>query len=127
MEIGKAKRIIQSNAGNESTQVELQKTLRRIQAVKKDIPTRVEVEYSEGKLFSITVDGRPIDVDCIRERPIEEWFEPLKGRYGWEGLVYEIRRVVANEKAELYFNFNSSSLSKPLLPKFPAIYDAMYS
>ena len=66
---------------------------------------RVIVNYSD-KLTSIIVDDMKMDdISVIQEKQIEDWFKPSYDRAGWEGLIKEIQKMVADENAKLQFEF----------------------
>lgn len=66
---------------------------------------RVIVNYSD-KLTSIIVDDMKMDdISVIQEKQIEDWFKPSYDRSGWEGLIKEIQKMIADENAKLQFEF----------------------
>ena len=67
--------------------------------------TRVVIIYGR-KLEKILIDSNvEIDVSSIAEKPVQEWFAPQEDRSGWRGLIEEIRAAVADDGAELNFEF----------------------
>lgn len=46
-------------------------------------------------------DNDYIDIEPIKCKPIDEWFEASDGRDGWEGLVTEIYEKLGDNQAEL--------------------------
>ncbi len=70
----------------------------------------VEIHYmpdEQGKEIKIIIDGMEMDdVDYLSKIPFgEEWFQPSDGRWGWQGLVEEIRDRIEDREAELTFAF----------------------
>ena len=76
---------------------------------------RVVIIYA-GKLESISVDDMELDITSIKNKPIAEWFAPSNGRDGWQGLLPEIHTLLADDQAELSFEFNGS-------PEFKAVFE----
>lgn len=66
---------------------------------------RVIIVYSD-ELEAIMVDDMKMeDISVIQEKQINEWFYPSNGRDGWEGLIKEIQKMIADENANLKFEF----------------------
>ncbi len=69
---------------------------------------RVVVNCRE-KPISIKVNDMDMeDIYAIQDKLIEEWFQPSNGRDGWEGLIEEVKKMVSDENAKLYFEFHGS-------------------
>ena len=78
--------------------------------------TKIEivVDYSDG-LKSITVDNIDMDnISYIAKRDINEWNTPSGGRPNWKGLIEEIKALVADDVAELVFDFRGSEEHKSI-------------
>ena len=78
--------------------------------------TKIEivVDYSDG-LKSITVDNIDMDnISYIAKRDIKEWNTPSGGRPNWKGLIEEIKALVADDVAELVFDFRGSEEHKSI-------------
>lgn len=76
--------------------------------------TKIEivVDYSDG-LKSITVDNIDMDnISYIAKLPIDKWNTPSGGRANWMGLIEEIKALVADDIAELVFDFRGSEEHK---------------
>ena len=76
--------------------------------------TKIEivVDYSDG-LKSITVDNIDMDnISYIAKLPIDKWNTPSGGRANWKGLIEEIKALVADDVAELVFDFRGSEEHK---------------
>lgn len=70
-----------------------------------DMDVRVIIIYSD-ELEAIMVDDMKMeDISVIQEKQINEWFYPSNGRDGWEGLIKEIQKMIADENANLKFEF----------------------
>ena len=66
---------------------------------------RVVVVYSD-ELENITVNGYEMEsLYSIRKKPIPDWFVPSNDRSGWEGLIPEIRRILDDDEARFFFEF----------------------
>ena len=66
---------------------------------------RVIVVYGR-KLNCVLIDNIiELDISPIADRPIADWFEPLNDRSGWRGLIEEIHAAIADDAAELNFEF----------------------
>jgi hypothetical protein len=77
----------------------------------------ITIEY-KNRLERITVDYKEdMDISSIREKPIPEWFEPGKGRDGWEGLVPELQYMVNDNKIEWVFDFEGDDEYRQLFKK----------
>lgn len=65
---------------------------------------KVEVTYSSTKgLLVVAVNNKELDISSIQDKQIADWFRPSGGRDGWEGLIVEIRKFLADSEAELDF------------------------
>ena len=53
----------------------------------------VEVIYRNGKLDKILANEQSIEIDVIREKSMEEWFEEIDDRSGWNGLVLSLIHI----------------------------------
>lgn len=76
--------------------------------------------YSGTKgLREIIVNGKEteIDISPIQDKQIAEWFIPSYGRDGWEGLIMEIRKSLADSEAELSFVFSGPEEAKHIFEK----------
>ena len=56
-------------------------------------------------LERIKVDGIVLDIDAIKDKTIPEWFLPSHGRDGWEGLVKEMQKAVADDNKDIQLEF----------------------
>ncbi len=75
---------------------------------------RVVVVYSD-KLENITVNGYEMEsLYSIRKKPIPDWFVPSNDRSGWEGLIQEIRRMLDDDEASIFFEFNGPKDSEKI-------------
>lgn len=63
----------------------------------------VEVIYRNGKLDKILANEQSIEIDVIREKSMEEWFEEIDDRSGWNGLVEEAIYTAGNIDNEIGF------------------------
>ena len=82
--------------------------------------TKIEivVDYSDG-LKSITVDNIDMDnISYIAKRDIKEWNTPSGGRPNWKGLIEEIKALVADDVAELVFDFRGSEEHKSIFRQY---------
>lgn len=68
---------------------------------------KVIINYdSEGlALERIKVDGIELDIDAIKNKTIPEWFLPSDGRDGWEGLIKEMQKAVADDNIDIELEF----------------------
>lgn len=76
--------------------------------------TKIEivVDYTNG-LKSITVDNIDMDnISYVAKLPIDKWNTPSGGRANWKGLIEEIKALVADDVAELAFDFHGSDEDK---------------
>lgn len=62
---------------------------------------KVAVIFGRNGLQDIQVNDEYLDLDAIREKPIDEWFEESDGRDGWEGLLNEIYDKIGDHQANL--------------------------
>jgi len=75
---------------------------------------RVVVVYSD-ELENITVNGYEMEsLYSIRKKPIPDWFVPSNDRSGWEGLIQEIRRMLDDDEASIFFEFNGPKDSEKI-------------
>ena len=75
---------------------------------------RVVVVYSD-ELENITVNGYEMEsLYSIRKKPISDWFVPSNDRSGWEGLIQEIRRMLDDDEASIFFEFNGPKDSEKI-------------
>lgn len=83
---------------------------------------RVVVICSD-ELENITVDGIEMEgLSSIRNKPIKDWFVPSHGRDGWEGLIYEIKKMIDDEEANLNFEFQGPKESKHIFERILSEY-----
>ena len=69
---------------------------------------KVIIDYDSCNctLDKIIVDGNiELDIDAIKSKQIFEWFVPSQGRDGWEGLLKEVHKAVADESVEIEWEF----------------------
>ena len=55
-------------------------------------------------LQDIQINNDYLDIDAIRQKPVEEWFEESDDREGWEGLLNEIYNQIGDRNAELVWD-----------------------
>ena len=86
----------------------------------------ITIEY-KNRLERITYDYKEdMDISSIREKPIPEWFEPGKGRDGWEGLVPELQYMVNDNKIEWVFDFKGDDEHKQIFKKCMKEYNPVF-
>ena len=62
---------------------------------------KVTIMFGKDGLQDIQVNNDYLDVDAIKQKPVEEWFEESDGRDGWKGLLNEIYEKVGDSQADL--------------------------
>lgn len=73
---------------------------------------RIEIYYID-EVKRIAVNGIEIkDLTPIAGKAIRDWFLPSEGRDGWEGLLFEVRKLIDDASAELCFEFAGPSEEK---------------
>ena len=70
-----------------------------------DNKTVVEITYNSRGLSEILVGDISLDIQAIRGKNIQEWFDPFKGRISWKGLIPEIKEALQDSDAEFDFVF----------------------
>ncbi|GEM_PF-5354613 len=87
----------------------------------------IKIVYTNEVLKNICVDYKEdLDIDSIKRKPIPEWFEPGKGRDGWEGLVPELQYMVNDNKIEWVFDFEGDDENRQLFKKCMKEYDPVF-
>ena len=65
---------------------------------------KVTIILGINGLQNIQVNNDLLDIDAIREKQLEEWFEESDGRDGWEGLLSEVYNKVGDRNAEIVWD-----------------------
>lgn len=65
---------------------------------------KVTIMFGRNGLQDIQVNDDYLDIDAIREKAVEEWFEESDGRDGWEGLLSEVYNKVGDRNAEIVWD-----------------------
>ncbi|WP_031555758.1 tetratricopeptide repeat protein [Oribacterium sp. FC2011] len=65
----------------------------------------VLITYDMKGLNGINVGDMTLNINPIRDKGVEEWFKPFKGRVKWDGLISEIFELLQDDEADLDYKF----------------------
>ena len=77
----------------------------------------VEITYNLKGLRDIIVGDLDLNIDPIRGKDISEWFDPIRGRVAWKGLISECKELLQDDEAEFEFEFHGNDKNKSFFYK----------
>lgn len=65
---------------------------------------KVTITFGRNGLQDIQVNDDYLDIEAIKGKPMEAWFEESDGRDGWEGLLNEVYNKIGDRNVEVVWD-----------------------
>lgn len=76
----------------------------------------VEIKFnSNNKLEEILVNDDRLDIEAIKDKPVNEWFQKIDDRNSWMGLKQEVCDKVADSSIEIFWEIDAPEETRNMI------------